>query len=365
MEDLQQTQIPGLVSLSEESHEAGRVKKSEPILVIMGNPPYSGISSNINKWTEELLKTNLDGAQSYYEIDGQKLKEKKFWLQDDYVKFLRFAQWKIHKAGRGIVAMITNHSYLDNPTFRGMRQSLMKTFNEIFILDLHGNSLKKEKTPDGGKDENVFDIQQGVAIALFIRDDLSSEYVVHHADLFGEREKKYHWLDIHPFAIDDYLSLYPESPWYFFIKHQTEKIEHFIKWNKINEIFPINNVGIVSARDGFAIDFSKETLAARVRQFRNLSFDDDFFKTAYKLKDTSTFKIKKFREEYSKVVDWENDIRSICYRPFDTRSIIFSEWIIERRIYDVMQHMLKYNIGLTCDGLAYLDRFTFKIKCYC
>ena len=117
-----------------------------------------------------LLKEDIDGATGYYTIDGKPLGEQNSkLLQDDYVKFLRFAQWKIHKAGQGIVGMITNHSYLDNPTFRGMRQSLMKTFNEIYIIDLHGNSLKKETTPDGGKDENVFDIRQGTAIAIFVK----------------------------------------------------------------------------------------------------------------------------------------------------------------------------------------------------
>jgi predicted helicase len=151
MEDIAQIDIPGIRSLSEESRLAGRVKR-EPILVIMGNPPYSGSSSNRNEWTESLLKEDLDGAQSYYKVDGEPLGERNpKWLQDDYVKFLRFAQWKIHKAGQGIVAMITNHAYLDNPTFRGMRQSLMKTFDEIYILDLHGNSLKKEIAPDGSK----------------------------------------------------------------------------------------------------------------------------------------------------------------------------------------------------------------------
>ena len=122
-----------------------------------------------------MLKTDIDGAQSYYTVDGKLLGEKNpEWLQDDYVKFLRFAQWKIHKAGRGIVAMITNHGYLDNPTFRGMRQSLLKTFDDIYILDLHGNSLKRETAPDGSPDENVFDIRQGVAIALFVKDGNAS-----------------------------------------------------------------------------------------------------------------------------------------------------------------------------------------------
>ncbi|MFQ6610990.1 MAG: N-6 DNA methylase, partial [Fidelibacterota bacterium] len=204
MEDLGQTTIPIIKSLSEENRLAGKVKKEKPILVILGNPPYSGISANINEWTEKLLKEDLDGAQSYYSADGKPLGERNpKWLQDDYVKFLRFAQWKIHKAGKGVVGMITNHSYLDNPTFRGMRQSLMKTFDEIYILDLHGNSLKKETCPDGSPDQNVFDIRQGVAIALFVKNKPSegskpSEgYKVFHADLWGKREKKYQWLESH------------------------------------------------------------------------------------------------------------------------------------------------------------------------
>jgi len=196
MEDLAQVDIPGLSSLAEESHLAGRVKKDQPILVICGNPPYSGHSANQNEWTDKLLKEDVDGAQSYYQVDGKPLGEKNpKWLQDDYVKFLRFAQWKIQKAGFGIVGMITNHSYLDNPTFRGMRQSLMNTFNEIYILDLHGNSLKKETTPQGEKDENVFDIRQGVAIALFVKQKSGKRCKVFHTDLYGLREIKYDWLD--------------------------------------------------------------------------------------------------------------------------------------------------------------------------
>lgn len=223
MDELEQISIPGLSSLSEESHLAGKIKKEQPVLVILGNPPYSGISANINDWTEKLLKQNLDGAQSYYEVDGKPLGERNpKWLQDDYVKFLRFAQWKIQKAGAGIVGMITNHSYLDNPTFRGMRQSLMKTFNEIYILDLHGNSLKKETAPDGEKDENVFDIRQGTAIAIFVKQKEKSDCKVYHAELFGKRQNKYEWLDAHQLNIKNYQQLKPESPWYFFI-HEIPK----------------------------------------------------------------------------------------------------------------------------------------------
>lgn len=163
MKELDESKFPGMSSLSTESHEAGKVKKQVPILVILGNPPYSGHSSNTGEWISEVIK-------EYYQVDGKPLGEKNpKWLQDDYVKFIRFSQWKIDQAGEGVLGFITNHSYLDNPTFRGMRQSLMNSFDEIYILDLHGNSLKKEKTPDGSKDENVFDIQQGVAICFMIK----------------------------------------------------------------------------------------------------------------------------------------------------------------------------------------------------
>ena len=232
MEEIEQIAIPGLSSLSEESHLAGKVKKEQPVLVILGNPPYSGISANINEWTERLLKEDIDGAQSYYKVDGQLLGEKKLWLQDDYVKFLRFAQWKIQTSGHGIVGMITNHSYLDNPTFRGMRQSLMKTFDEIYILDLHGNSLKKETTPEGGKDENVFDIRQGVAIALFIKSKKAKAPKVFHLDKFGLREEKYEWLDQNEFDAKNYKKLKPVSPWYFFIPRNTSHIQQYLEMEK-------------------------------------------------------------------------------------------------------------------------------------
>jgi len=160
-EELEQSRLPGFSALAEESRLAGTVKKQTPILVILGNPPYSGHSSNIGEWITGLI-------EDYKQVDGKPLGEKNpKWLQDDYVKFLRFAQWKIEQAGCGVVGMITNHGYLDNPTFRGMRQSLMQTFDEIYLLDLHGNTLKKETCPDGSPDKNVFDIRQGVAIAFF------------------------------------------------------------------------------------------------------------------------------------------------------------------------------------------------------
>ncbi|MDE2723082.1 MAG: N-6 DNA methylase, partial [Gemmatimonadota bacterium] len=195
-EELEQSRLPGLSALAEESRLAGVIKKQSPILLILGNPPYSGHSSNTGTWIRELIDGKMVEGEligGYKQVDGEPLGEKNpKWLQDDYVKFLRFAQWKIEQAGRGVVGMITNHSYLDNPTFRGMRQSLMHTFDDIYILDLHGNSLKKETAHDGSPDKNVFDIRQGVAIAFFVKRGAKKkrDAIIHHYERYGTRENK-------------------------------------------------------------------------------------------------------------------------------------------------------------------------------
>jgi len=346
MEEIKQISIPGVSSLSEESHLAGKVKKEQPILVILGNPPYSGISSNVNDWTEKLLKEDIDGCQSYYKVDGEPLGEKKLWLQDDYVKFLRFAQWKIHKSGFGIVGMVTNHSYLDNPTFRGMRQSLMKTFDKIYILDLHGNSLKKEKTPDGGKDENVFDIRQGVAIALFVKNKEKKESLIYHADLYGLRQEKYDWLDQNVFNIENYEKIKPLSPWYFFVPRNTSHIQKYLKWKKINEIFPINVTGIVTARDKFVIGFDKFEIRNRILQFKNLALPDEIVKDSYKLKDTRSWKLSLARNKLSEDKNWDTYYQKILYRPFDIRYIYYTEIMVDWGRPKYMRHMLEENIAL-------------------
>ncbi|MBD3232501.1 MAG: DNA methyltransferase [candidate division Zixibacteria bacterium] len=347
MEEIQQVDLPGLRSLSEESREAGKIKKSQPILVIMGNPPYSGISANFNGWTEQLLKEDVAGSQSYYTIDGEKLKEKNpKWLQDDYVKFLRFAQWKIHTSGCGIVGMITNHSYLDNPTFRGMRQSLIKGFDEIYVIDLHGNSLKKEKTPEGGKDENVFDIRQGVAITLFIKNKEPKSTKVFHRDLYGLRREKEAWLNNNHFSEENYAEIKPQTPYYFLVKRDTDKIKKYLNWYRINDIFPINSVGVVTSRDKFVIDIDKNELKNRILQFTNNSQSDDVIARAFDLKDKSSWSLHQARKRVREIEEWESCIQEILYRPFDKRYIFYHSSLVERMRYEVMQNMIKDNIAL-------------------
>ena len=205
--------------IAEEAAAADALKREQPVMVVLGNPPYSGHSANKGQWIGRLLR-GLDGEEStadYFKVDGQPLGERNpKWLNDDYVKFIRFAQWRIERTGEGVLGFVTNHSYLDNPTFRGMRASLIEAFDEIRILDLHGNTKRGERSPDGGNDENVFDIQQGVAIGLFIKHAQGSPAGarVYHADLWGERETgdgggKYGWLAGNDITTTEWTELNP------------------------------------------------------------------------------------------------------------------------------------------------------------
>lgn len=359
MEDLAQTEIPGLESLSDESHKAGQVKKNEPILVILGNPPYSGHSATKSEWTEKLLKEDIDGAQSYYKVDGEPLGEKNpKWLQDDYVKFLRFAQWKIHKAGQGIVGMITNHSYLDNPTFRGLRQSLMNTFNEIYVIDLHGNSLRKEKTPDGGRDENVFDIRQGTAIALMVKQRGHGTCKVFADDLFGTRSTKYEWLVRSRFSRKTYTTTKPNSPFYFLKKENTTGIKHYLQWVSIPEIFPVNSVGIATARDHLAIQWTPKDVQNTIQSFSRM--DPEIARQAYKLgPDARDWKVTLAQDDLKSSGLRPENIQEILYRPFDSRYTYYtgrSRGFHCMPRYEVMQHLIKNNVALALPRRVEIDR---------
>jgi len=344
MEELEQTALPGMSSLAEESHLAGKVKKKEPILVILGNPPYSGHSSNVGEWISKEIK-------AYYEVDGKPLGERNpKWLQDDYVKFIRFAQWKIEQAGEGVLGLITNHSYLDNPTFRGMRQSLMNSFNEVYVLDLHGNSLKKERCPDGSKDENVFDIQQGVAISLFIKEK-GLEKKVSHYQRWGLREDKYKWLSENDIETTNWQEIKPKPEFYLFIPREEALLEAYSKCPRITEIFPVNSVGIVTSRDNFVIEFDRQSLEGRIKVFRDKELSDEVIIQAFKLKDKANWKVAKARERVGKDDRWEEAMTQILYRPFDIRWIFYHDELIERPRKEVMRHMTHENLAI-CVGRA-------------
>lgn len=361
MEELAQTELPGMASLSEESHLAGRVKKDQPILVILGNPPYSGHSANVS---EKYITRTQNGREKrqkiktwigeliddYKFVDGKPLGEKNpKWLQDDYVKFIRFAQWKIDQVGEGVLGFITNHSYLDNPTFRGMRQSLMNSFNQIYILDLHGNSLKKEKCPDGSKDENVFDIQLGVAIALCLKKkDVKKKCMVYHSEIWGLREKKNDWLSKNDIKKVSKKKLSPKSEFYLFIPRDERLLEAYEKYPKITDIFPSNSVGIVTSRDKLTINWSKEEVWSTVLNFSKM--DSELARITYNLgKDASEWKIELAQKDLIDSGLDKNKIAPILYRPFGIRYTYYtgkSRGFHCRPRYEVMRNMMQENLGL-------------------
>ena len=346
-EELEQSRLPGFSALAEESHLAGEVKKQTPILVILGNPPYSGHSTNMGEWIRGLIDV-------YKQVDGKPLGEKNpKWLQDDYVKFLRFAQWKIERAGQGIAGMITNHSYLDNRTFRGMRQSLMRSFDNIYVLDLHGNSLKKETCPDGSPDKNVFDIQQGVTIAFFIKRDgkTKADAVVHHAGLYGPRETKYDWLNGHDRRNTEWRELRPSSPFYLFVPQEEAFRGLYEVYPSAKDVFPLAGVGMTTARDEFVIDFDKRHLLNRVRLFKNSKFSDDELHRFFQIRKKMGWSIRRAWQMLQKLTDSELETRvaSVLYRPFDSRVIFYDDSLVWRTVKQVMRHMLAgKNLALVC-----------------
>ncbi|MGI4787344.1 MAG: type ISP restriction/modification enzyme [Janthinobacterium lividum] len=300
----------------DEANAANEVKQGAPVMVVLGNPPYSGHSANTGKWISGILRgvDTQTGAKtgSYFEVDGKPLGERNpKWINDDYVKFIRFAQWRIEQTGYGILAFITNHGYLDNPTFRGMRQSLMTTFDDIYLLDLHGNSKKKEVAPDGGKDENVFDIQQGVAIGIFVKRPGAAEAGarLHHADLYGSRAHKYHVLLENDVATTHWTELVPEAPTYLFVPQDTDlKAEYEQGWF-LTEIMPVFSPGIVTGQDEKAIGFTRKETEALAAEFK-LSPDV---------------------------------IQPIIYRPYDKRFVVYSADVVTRPRRQVMRHILSGN----------------------
>jgi hypothetical protein len=344
MKELAESNLPGMSSLSEESRAAGKVKKDTPILVILGNPPYQGNSFNKGEWILKEIK-------EYYKVDGEELGEKNpKWLQDDYVKFIRFAQWKIDQAGEGVLGFITNHAYLDNPTFRGMRRSLMDSFDHIHILDLHGNSKKKEKCPDGSQDKNVFDIQQGVAIILAVKKP-GLKKKIDHSDCWGLRETKYNWLEKNDLKTTKWRKLSPRKESYFFVPKEEKGLDDYEKYPKIIDIFPVNSVGIVTSRDKFAIGSTKEDVKNKIRMFIDDNISDSIIRSTFGLQDKTNWKLKEARHKVRTEEDWEKKVISILFRPFDRKWIFYDDSVIERARKDIMRHMMQENLAL-CVGRA-------------
>ena len=293
--------------LSREATEANVIKRDYPVMVMIGNPPYSGESQNKGKWIMSLMESYKKEPGGKTQLNERNPK----WLNDDYVKFIRLAQNYIEKNGEGIIGFINPHGYLDNPTFRGMRWNLLKTFDKIYTIDLHGNSKKKETCPDGSKDENVFDIMQGVSINLFVKtgkkakDELGKVY---HKDLYGLRQGKYDFLDEATLENVGYEEIIPQAPMYFFVPKDFGLEEEYNKGISIVNLFSFTNVGVVTANDKVLIAQDKNTLCANVRD-------------NYKIELSDTC------------------IDKITYRPFDNQYIYYDTKLVERSREKIMSNM--------------------------
>ena len=301
--------------LSSEANEANFIKRDSPVMCIIGNPPYSGESQNKGEWIMKLM-------EDYKKEPGgkEKLKERNpKWINDDYVKFLRYGQHYIEKNGSGVLAFINPHGFLDNPTFRGMRWNLLKTYDKIYTIDLHGNAKKKEVSPDGSADVNVFDIEQGVSINLFVKTGNKKQNElgkIFHFDLYGKRDFKYDFLCENSLKTVDFRELPNITPNYFFVNKNFESQKKYDKGFFLSDLFVLNNVGIATAKDAILIDILKEKLLSKVSDFYNIETNKDLAK-------------------------------SISYRIFDDRFIYYDTKIVERAREKIMRNFLKNeNLGL-------------------
>ncbi|MGV0998223.1 MAG: type ISP restriction/modification enzyme [Fluviibacter sp.] len=334
--------------LTKEAREANTIKRQMPIMCVLGNPPYAGESSNKGDWIMDLM----DAYKK--EPGGQtKLKERNpKWINDDYVKFIRMSEHLIQKNGEGILAFITNHGYLDNPTFRGMRWHLLNTFDKLYILDLHGNSKKKEVAPDGTPDKNVFDIMQGVAIIVGVKKQLEAKVAkplaeVYHADLWGNRAGKYETLFSADLTSELWQPLKPPAPQYILSKRDYGQLETYENGFALNTFMPLHSNGIVTARDALTIDMDKSFLWKRIKDFSAL--DTEGARIKYELGgDVQDWAVATAQNDVN--LHNEHQLSPITYRPFDCRWTFYtgsSRGFHCRPRAEVMRHYIGVeNIGL-------------------
>jgi len=319
--------------LSHEANEANHVKRDTPVMVVMGNPPYSVSSSNKGEWIRDLIR------------DYKKnLNEKKLNLDDDYIKFIRYGEHFIEKNGEGVLAYISNNSFLDGITHRQMRKHLLETFDKIYVLDLHGSYMKNEMTPNGGKDENVFDIQQGVSISLFIKNDLKNRLAdVHHSDLFGCRVEKYEDLFDYDIRGVQWEILDNRAPYYFFIPKNFGTRDIYEKGFQVNALMDVYNSGIQTDRDTLFVDFEKEVLQKRISTLLSGQFSKSF-KEKFRVKDSSSYKITDIIKDKTFS---NSNIFLEQYRPFDYRYIYYDPKLISRPGEKAAKHFInEQNVGL-------------------
>jgi len=333
-------------ALAEESRAAKETKKNRGINVVIGNPPYSGESANKGDWILSLLE---DYKKEPGGIDKLQEKNPK-WINDDYVKFIRYAQLYVERAGSGIVAYINNHSFLDNPTFRGMRWNLLKGFDKIYIIDLHGNAKKKETASDGGKDENIFDIQQGVSINIFVKnenDKADQLAEVFHHDLYGLRDYKYDFLNSQNINSIKWNTLALSAPQYFFVQKNFENQARYEEGFCIEELLSINGVGITTAHDNFVISSSSKELFERFTKFKESPGNAELLHKNFDVQEKKGWDILKGWKNLQSKNNLKTIMKNISYRPFDTRFIFYESKLIWRSVERIMSHFINgKNIGL-------------------
>lgn len=337
-------------SIAEESKEASKIKNDTPIMVVIGNPPYSVSSSNKGEWIQNLIK-----------VYKQDLNERKINLDDDYIKFIRFSEHFIEKNKTGIVAMITNNSFIDGITHRQMRKHLLETFDDIYVLNLHGDMRKREKNPDGGTDENVFDIMQGVSISIFIRKKSEKQELgkVFYSELFGVRQNKFQSLDESSMKTIKWRMLDYSKPYYFFVPKDFGLDQEYDKGFKIDKIFRVSNSGVKTDRDSLFIGIDRGVLDSRIQKLFSGDYDD-LFKQEFQVQNSGSYRL--IEKLNGKSFD-ENFLQVIQYRPFDYQWIYYDPALISRPADKVMSQIVsKNNIALIAsrqfDGGSHFN-------CYC
>ena len=304
-------------ALSQEANAASAIKKEAPIMVMLGNPPYSGESKNKGEWIMRLMEDYKKEPGGVLPLQERNSK----WINDDYCKFIRLGQYYVDRNNEGILAYICNNGFLDNPTFRGMRWNLLSSFDKIYILDLHGNARKKEIAPDDSKDENVFDIMTGVSINIFIKTGKKPKNTlaeVYYTSLMGERAAKYDYLEKNALVSSTFEKVELTAPLYFFIPQNTEGKKEYDKGFSIDEILHNNSVGIVTANDKVLVNADKTTLLKNVTD---------------KIEGSSN----------------PNLIKPYYYRVFDCLYIYYDTKIVERAREKTMYHLgMGNNLSIIC-----------------
>lgn len=337
--------------LSAEANEANHIKRDTPVMCIIGNPPYSGESANKGDWIMSLM-------EDYKKEPGgkEKLKEKNSkWINDDYVKFLRYGQHFIEKNGSGVLAFINPHGFLDNPTFRGMRWNLLKTYDKIYTIDLHGNGKKKEFSPDGSVDKNVFDIMQGVSINIFIKtgNKKNSELgQVFHYDVFGKREEKYNFLSESNLNDINFNEIKPVGKQYYFIPQDMTLKSIYEKGIKISDLFPVQGNGIVTKRDNLCIQATADKCLQSALDIITLE-KSNFYKKYNLPADVRDWKYDWAKKDIQDSFKDQTCVKHINYRPFDKKYIYYTGnsrgfvgWPVDKIMRNYLQS--EGNLGLLC-----------------